>query len=352
MYVTYSILTLLSLISSTLTIPTSTTHSPFIRPRPLPLPVRTVAEFPKGTWLENVAVRPNDAILATLVTSPDLYQISPLSLYPPILIHSFANYTSLLGITEVAPDTFYVITGNFSLKTFSPSPGSNSVFEVDFRTFSRTKNTPATVRKVADFPTATFLNGATTLSRETGEILLADSGAGVVWKLNVRTGASSVVIGDEPLMKPVPGSSLQNGINGLHIRNGVLYFSNSNQETLNSVPINSDGTATGPAKAIASGLAVDDFALDARGQAYLTLNAENEVAKVTVPEGEATVLAGSPEDVVTVAGPAAAAFGRGLVDRASLYVVTNGGISGYSSGNFSVGGRVSRIDVGLYGYYG
>ncbi|KAL8825594.1 MAG: hypothetical protein Q9170_007738 [Blastenia crenularia] len=344
-------LSLTTFLPSAFTLPAFSSHS-LVPPHSLPLPVRTVHEFPKGTWVENLALRSSDSILATLVTTPDLYQVSSLSLYPPILVHTFPGYSSLLGITEVAPDTFYVIAGNFSLATFTPVPGSSSVFEVNLNTFSRIKNTPATVRKIADFPDALFLNGATTLSRKTGDILLADSALGAVWKLNVRTAAITKVISDDPLLKPKPGSVPQNGINGLHIRNSVLYFTNSNLETFNSVPINADGTAKGPAETIASGIAADDFALDAKGQAYITVNAENEMAKVKVPGGETTVLAGSPEDTSTIAGPTAAAFGRGLIDKTSLYISSSGGIAGYISGNFTVGGRISRIDLGLDGYYG
>lgn len=98
------------------------------RQRPLPLPVHVVHEFPKGTWIENIALRANDQILINIATTPDLYQVDPLSHYEPILIHSFPGYTSLLGIAEVDPDVFYVIAGNFSLKTFQPTPASNSVF--------------------------------------------------------------------------------------------------------------------------------------------------------------------------------------------------------------------------------
>ncbi|KAL9024318.1 MAG: hypothetical protein Q9196_006605, partial [Gyalolechia fulgens] len=305
-----------------------------------------------GTGVENVAVRGTSSILATLLTAPELYQISPRSRYAPILIHSFPGYTSLFGITETSPDVFYVAAGNFSLRTFTSTPRSYSLFEVDFNTFSRTKHTPAKVRKIADLPDAGSLNGAVTLNSNNGDILLADSVGGELWKVNVRTAAVTNVIPDEPLLKPIPGSALELGINGVRIRDGVLYFTNTNLEILNRVALNPDGTAAGPATSIASGLAVDDFALDAKGQAYLFLNTKNQVAKVAVPGGAATVLAGSEADLSTIAGPAGGAFGRTLLDKTSLYVGSNGGIQGYSGGNFTVGGRISRIDVGLGGYYG
>ncbi|KAI4178627.1 MAG: hypothetical protein LQ346_007379 [Caloplaca aetnensis] len=326
---------------------------PVSPPHPLPLPVYVVHDFAKGTFVENIALRRNDQILVTLLApSPDLYQVDPLSIHPPILIHTFAGYTGVLGIVEVDPDVFYVVVGNFSFETADFTPGASSVFEVDIRPFNPWKKAPAAIRKVADFPASTFLNGATLLSRERGEILVADSGAGAVWKLNVRTGATTKIIADDPLLKPKLGSKPTSGINGVHIRNGVLYFTNSDFATLNQIPLNADGSAAGPASTIASGVAGDDFALDAKGKAYVALNGANEVAKVDVPSGKVTVLAGSPQDQVTIAGPASAAFGRTLLDKKSLYIVSDGGLQGYITGNFTVGGRVSRIDLGLNGYYG
>ncbi|KAI4120609.1 MAG: hypothetical protein LQ338_006885, partial [Usnochroma carphineum] len=185
-------LSLSSLIHLTNCLPAPTSPNPdaLIPPHPLPLPVHIIHEFPKGTWVENLALRPSNQILTTLVTSPDLYQIDPLSLRPPILIHSFQGYTSLTGIVEVDPDVFYIVAGNFSLETFTPTPGSSSVFEVNLNTFNPTKNQGARIRLIADFPDAVFLNGATLLSRPRGEILLGDSAGGTVWYLNVRTGAA------------------------------------------------------------------------------------------------------------------------------------------------------------------
>ncbi|KAL8921530.1 MAG: hypothetical protein Q9208_005684 [Pyrenodesmia sp. 3 TL-2023] len=342
-----------SLSALTYAVPTTTTNTNLFPPRPLPLPVRVIREFPKGTFIENIALRRNGQILITLVAPrPELYQVDPLSIRPPILIHTFADYTSAFGIVEVDTDVFYVVTGNVTFEPLEPVPGASSVFEVDLSKFSPRKKTPAAVRKVADFRGSTLLNGATLLSRDRGEILIADSGAGSVWKLNVRTGATAKIITDDPLLKPKPGSMPVNGINGVRTRNGVLYFTNSNFETFNQVALNADGSAAGPASTIANGVAGDDFVLDAKGQAYVGLNVQNEVAKVEVPSGKVTVLAGSPQDQVTIAGPASAAFGRTVLDKKSLYVVSNGGLQGYITGNFTVGGRVSRIDLGLYGYYG
>ena len=34
-------------------------------------------EFPNGTWLENLAVRPSGSIITTILTAPELYLLQP-----------------------------------------------------------------------------------------------------------------------------------------------------------------------------------------------------------------------------------------------------------------------------------
>lgn len=82
-----------------------------------------IHQFPDPTWVENIAVRKNGHLLVTIVISPELYLIDPLtsSLDPTsnktaTLIHSFApSFAAVLGITETQPDQFYVVVGNLSL---------------------------------------------------------------------------------------------------------------------------------------------------------------------------------------------------------------------------------------------
>ena len=86
-----------------------------------------VWQFPNGTWVENLAVRSNGQILATLLSIPELYQVDPIGGQHPQLIHRFPMVTGLTGITEVEKDVFVVIAGNWSLKTLSTTPGSYSM---------------------------------------------------------------------------------------------------------------------------------------------------------------------------------------------------------------------------------
>ncbi|KAL9593127.1 MAG: hypothetical protein Q9179_006079 [Wetmoreana sp. 5 TL-2023] len=169
------------------------------------------------------------------------------------------------------------------------------------RSFDPRLKKEATVKKVVDVPTASSLNGATLLSRKEGTILIADAARGSVFRLKTRTAAVSEVITNESLMQANASATRAVGVNGITVPDGRLYFTNSSQESLNSMPINADGTTAGPAQTIANRVTGDDFALDAQAtNAYVVVNAENELVRVRVPGGEETVVVAGPDDKVTL----------------------------------------------------
>ena len=79
------------------------------------------------TWVENLAIRSNDAILATLLTTPELYQIDPSQRTDPILIHTFPFALGLAGITEAEPDVFYIVAGNSTVPALTRVKGPCSI---------------------------------------------------------------------------------------------------------------------------------------------------------------------------------------------------------------------------------
>ena len=301
---------------------------------PKSLPVKVIHEFPVGYSLENVAVRRNGKVLTTVITHPELYQIDPIHGGAPELVsNSFGPVVGLLGIVETCPDIFYVVAANFSTTTLKSTPGSNSVWKVDLTSH----DVPALTTKIADFPEGGVLNGMALLSEEKGLVLIADSVVGVVWRLNVFTGQVLRIV-EIPAMLPPPQAAIQLGINGIKIRDGYLYFTNSGANALYRLPIHKDGTAKGNASMVASGLDVaDDFRFDNEGNAFVTLNAPGELVKVT-PEGIKTVLVDNT--TLTLPNPTAAQFGRTVADRGSLYISEDG--------NATRGGRLSKVDVERY----
>jgi hypothetical protein len=307
--------------------------------------VHTIYEFPNETWIENIAVRANGNLLLTLISTPSLYELNPLIPNPEAkLIHSFPPFTSLLGISEIQPDVFAVIAGNWSTTTFTTTNGSYSVWKVDLNT---PPHSPAKTEKIASIPEASFLNGMTLLSPSSPYLLISDSGLGVVWRLNYLTGEYKIIL-DSPLMKPVAGQLLL-GINGIRVLPGtnLIYFTNSFQYILARVPVYltgpEAGSASGNYTVVATTGFADDFTFDGQGNAYVTQDPGDAVEVVSF-EGEVKVLVGS-ENSTVVEGDTADAFGRTERDRGTLYVVTNGGIAGLVNGTRIVGGKVLAVDV-------
>lgn len=351
------LLSTLALLSISLhsTIPHTAAHPaahfaahPAATPKSLPLPVQIIHEFPHNTWVENLAVRSNGKVLVTLVTSPDLYQIDPFAPNSaPILVHHFSDYVSLSGITETTTDIFYVVCSKTSSTTKPIPTDAYDIYEVDVRHGASN----AIVTKNANVPNARFLNGMTTLRAYEGIILIADSFAGLLYRLNTHTKQVAIAI-DDPTMKTPPTSKTPFGINGVKIRDGFLYFTNTAQGSLVKIPISSiDGTATGPAVVLTTNAKGDDFILDRAGDAFIAENSLNNLAFLGYQGGNVTVLTGAPlTDPTVLAGPTACAFGRRHGDRRSLYITTTGGIA--SGVNVStLGGALSRVDLRGTGYY-
>ncbi|MCJ1376643.1 hypothetical protein MMC20_007886 [Loxospora ochrophaea] len=319
---------------------------------PIPLPISTIYEFPLGTWVENLAIRSNGLILATIFSTPELYQIDP-STSSATLLASFPGVTGLRGIAELEPDVFYVAGGNFSFANLTITPGSGAVWRVNLGNLYTTNLLPASaVTLVANFPSSYVLNGMTALppSTSSGLLLVADSYAGLVYRLNVRTGAISTALSGSLFAAPANVTG-PNGVNGIKIHEHHLYFTNTDQNSLNRVPISANGSATGPAEVVAANItSPDDFILDTRGDVFVALDGANELAFLKRSGGKSlfasdVILDGSLNSTV-LAGPTACVFSR---DGQILYVSSSGGEGEYVTGNFTVAGRVSRVDIGGLG---
>ncbi|KAI9708500.1 MAG: hypothetical protein M1820_003961 [Bogoriella megaspora] len=306
--------------------------------------LRTVHQFPSRTWIENMAIRKNGQILGTDLAGGRIFLVDPKHPHDPPVIAQFPNGTAVGGIAEVEDDVFYTssiqtIAGN--VYSFNFQPNSSAVWEVDMRCYSRTGK--AEVRKVVDIPAAVVLNGMTLLSKEEGTILMADAVAGLIWKLNVNTAAYEVAI-DDPILKPIPTARPPFGVNGIHIVDSLLYFSNTNHGLVAKVPISSDGGLTGSVSTISSEVPnVDDFAVDRCGAIWLAENQINTFSRVS-PTGEVQKIAGGQNSTELI-GPVAAIFGRTGRDRDVLYISTDGLTNSATGEPLTTNGKIAAIDT-------
>jgi hypothetical protein len=171
--------------------------------------------------------------------------------------------------------------------------GSFSVWEVNLNGFSA--NTPTAVRKVASFPAAQILDGMTTLNASPKLVLISDPIDGVVYSLNVNSGAAFVALNLTD-MKLVQGDIPFLGVNGMKVEtDDTLFYTSSNQHLIIRLPIHADGTAAGaPATISKQTGSGDDFDLDPAGNAFMASNAE-ALLFINATSGAATLLAGGPK---------------------------------------------------------
>ncbi|SPN96473.1 uncharacterized protein DNG_00001 [Cephalotrichum gorgonifer] len=312
------------------------------------LPSTVVTQLEEGSWLENIAVRPNGDLLATLLEpTPDIIIVrSPSSRQPKTeVLTSIPALTRLLGITEVSTGKHgketYVIVGDNGSQ-------SCSAYAV---TFGRGRHRKPTVSKIIDFDAdTTFVNGLTSIPGIDNAILVGDS-AGRVGYLNLSAGTFDPFAFDYPALKPDNSADLKIGVNGIKISDGYLYFSNFNLLTLSRIAITPQGYPAPHADtelvadlATIGVIGLDDFAFDKHGNIYLTSNIDNKLVYVEVSTGKSTVVVGGDLEM-TVAGDTAAAFGRGHSDSEMLYVVTAGGKGAPVGGNRTEGAKVVAVDT-------
>jgi hypothetical protein len=347
-------LSLASLLSAAQCIPTAS--KPNLK---LPLPARTVAQLDKvPTWLENIAVRATGDLLVTqLAPAPVLYTIkSPASAnatLEPIYEWHEPNVTDILGITETFPDTFNIIAGNATADALGYA-GSWSVWEAKLS--SCNSSVPA-IRKIANIPEAMLLNGITPLPGHPEIVFIADSQFGFLFRLDTRTGKHEV-IAKGPEFDPYPARQHKTvgfGINGVKIRDGYLYFSNSNLVSIFRMPITMDGYVAKEGKAKVELYAdlnaavdfVDDFVFSGDGTLWAASNYGNSIVAVSPGGKKIRVVAGAITQL-TLAGSTAAAFGRTKYDRDVLYVCTAGGLGEPVNGTIVEPGKVEAIDIAGY----
>lgn len=313
---------------------------------------QTIYEFPKDTYVENLAVRANGQILVNPLTLSQLWLVDPALLGKGFVVHNFSE-NGLSGIVEYQPDVFAVLAGNFSIETGDPGAGTWTIWSVDLGHVNVTSNTstiqrPPQVRKMANIPEATFLNGLSVLTGSRSQhLIVGDVKTGDIYSVDVATGEYAVVI-NNTYTGPAPiygfGSSATDGIKVRE--DGVLYFSNFGQGRLIRVPLNTtDGRPLGNFETVATYLTAndqwDDFTFDCAGNVWMAAGGANTIQRIS-PEGKVEIMAGNLNSTA-LAEPTSAEFGRREQDADVLYVTTAGGMFTPVNGNTTVGGQVVVI---------
>jgi hypothetical protein len=308
--------------------------------------ISTIASFPEHSFLENLAVRADGSILVSVLNRKQLWYLpAPNGGQPvaPALVHTFDQFAT--GIAETEPDIFYVSTATqASLERF------------DFRGW--VPGTPLQPTRVLTFDQPAGLNGSCLIAP--GVILLADSLAGLIWRVDLADGgltATASVWLQDPTMAPKPDNGLtsvlgpQPGINGIRYaaRTHVVYYTATAQKLFMRVAVDpTTHAALGEAEVVTADITADDLCLDETAElAYLTTHTDNSIVAVPIgsDRGAPSVVAGEPFTEQLV-GPSSAAWARGPADYGRIaYVTTDGGHTAVEYGRPGADGVVRPAKV-------
>ena len=226
---------------------------------------------------ENSILRPNGNLLLTTITNGSLYEINPLAANPQASLVATFGGASVLGIDSIGYDK-YAIAGGIAGEGMSAYT-NESIYTIDLSTDSTT----AVPTVAATIPDAQLLDGLVALPRNPSILLVTDALQGVIYRVDLRNGTSTIAVQDDALS----GSP---GVNGIKILGDYAHFTNTATETYGKFRITPDGQQAGNIEIIATDAASDDFALAKNGVAYLgSQSSPIEIVSVTANGTKTTV---------------------------------------------------------------
>jgi hypothetical protein len=246
---------------------------------------RVLAEFPPGTFLENLTVGADGAVVATNYFARTLERIGP-----DDQVGTFATLD--VHPVSILPDGDGWIVAAHG-EAFTSGPGftqTQMILRLD-ATGREVSRTPA--------PGALFLNGLVRLPD--GRVLVADSIAGTIWQVSGAGEAPVAWLQDPFLAQPADMAGFQPGANGLKLHDGALFVSNSARGALARVELAADGAAAGGAETVLEPGGIDDFWIAADGTVTVATHGETLVS--IAPDGGIVTLLAEGCDSCTAVAP-------------------------------------------------
>lgn len=282
---------------------------------------KTVAEWPKFTFLESILALENGEILTTDHLEGRIYSVSPAG-----EITTFVDIDGEILCLETAPAA---MGGYFATAWEHGEPmNKGALYHI---------TTDGAATQIASLPNEPFLNGIAQVGA--GIYVMAGSGTGTIWSYDSNTGETGVWLQSEELAGP-PGLP---GINGIRRSGDSIYFTNTGGALIGTVAINADQTA-GALTVLHQGVLLDDFAVAQDGTIYGATHIFDSILKITL-SGERTLIAGPDQGVQ---GSTSVIWDYPGEESNTLLVPTNGGINFAMVGKTEdsvVNARVVRITL-------
>ncbi len=264
-----SVLSVLSLLAVALALPATVRGQDlpplFVSTPRMLVPAKTIAEFPKNTFLENIVVDESGMMFITSFEEGKIYRVTPTG--------EKSEFAAIPG--TIAGITFdrkknLLVTGWADKKT-------PSVFRV---------SPSGTVETLTALDGAMFPNAITPLKGDT--YLIADSYKGVIWAFDAQTKKYQVWL-DDPALTRADNKNPVPAVNGLKVFKNTLYTTNTQRQHIFRVPVLPNGKAGVP-QLFVEKINGDDFALDGSGNLYVATHFYNSVVRIT-PDKKVTVIA-------------------------------------------------------------
>ena len=278
-----------------------------------PVPTEIMAEWPAGTFLENLASDPDGQ--SWLVTSPTdcaVYRVGP------------AKSVRTAAQFDRTP------TGIVAHPLIGTMVAVGTQGQPDWRLFQITEDGALAVCELPD------VLGANGMAWAGDRLLVADSPRSVVVAVNVADGTADVWL-QHPLIAPMNAGSLLPGINGLAIDAGWVLMTSSDRGLILRVPATSPDPAA-DLEVVAERLVGDDLAVAPDGRVFVATHTFHSVLCL-YPDGRREDVAGHDQGI---AGPTAVAIGN--FGSPALYVTTTGGLLS-PPGNQVEPARLMRVDA-------
>ena len=308
-----------------------------------------VAEFPKGTFLENLAVRSDNSLLVTSLKARELWWIPSAEAgrqVAPLLLFTFDK--SPMSLIEPEPDIFYVCASD-GYKTHA-----SSLYRIDLRGWMPGQEIQPEL--VLTFPSAVrALNGSCLIGPRT--ILIADCFASLIWRVELSEdghSASASVWLKHYSMLYHPGEMKpeQPGVNGVRFSKttSYVYYTATVLRLFMRVRVDRETLAPlGVPEYLGGGKMMDDFCLDEdAGVAYVTTHRENTIDRMPLEPDhgeEIQSIAGSPFDEELV-GPSSGAWGRAPGEEGRIaFFTTDGGTTAPPPDGVLRTAKVLRVEI-------
>jgi sugar lactone lactonase YvrE len=277
---------------------------------------QVVAEYPVGTFLENLIVE-GDYVIATDFVAKALYRIN----------RRTGERTTIATLPNHAPGVAARPGGGYVLSG-STASGQPVVFGV---------TAAGAVSVLAQLPQGAFPNGITRFDGD--RYVVADSARGAIYLVDAASGAVSTWFQDPILTSDGVVQPFIPGANGVRRHGNYIYVSSMQRQLLLRLPINRDGSA-GAVETVARNVFLDDFAVARDGTVYGTTHVFDSVIRIR-PSGDVTTIATHDQGLL---GPTSAYFGPEGNGNQVLYVTNNGQLYVQPEGGPGTG-RIVRIDL-------